>query len=266
MDYGNSPLFFHPTMPKKYSLFIGRWQPLHKGHKKLINTVLERGEGVLIAIRDTAIDEHNPYTIKEREEMFRKEYGDKVKIIAIPDIKAICFGRNVGYEIRKIEVDKKIEMVSGTEIRNYKPKILWLTGNSGAGKTTLAFMLRDELRARMKNVVVLDGGEMRASISLGAGFSKKDRRSHNLRVARLAKVLNAQGCNVIVAVIAPFEKVRKEIETIIKPVWIYIYNPQVVWGKDRPYEIPEKPNLIIDSSKSNVSQEAEKIIRYLAFH
>ncbi len=81
---------------------------------------------------------------------------------------------------------------------------MWLTGQSGAGKSTLANLLKEKL-----NAVVLDGHEMRESISLGAGFTKEDREAHNLRVARLALVLAKQS-PVIVSVIAPFEETRKK--------------------------------------------------------
>jgi len=95
-------------------------------------------------------------------------------------------------------------------------KIVWLTGPSGAGKTTLARRFQEN-----HDCIILDGDEMRDSISLGAGFSKEDRREHNLRVARLAKILAEQKM-VIVSVIAPMKDVRKEIDQICSPTWIYL--------------------------------------------
>lgn len=100
----------------KYSLFIGRFQPLHEGHIKLIQTVLSEGKKICIGLRDTEINEDNPYTIEEREKMFRKEFGD-IKIITLPDIEAVCFGRGVGYDIREIKLDKQTEKISATEMR-----------------------------------------------------------------------------------------------------------------------------------------------------
>ena len=111
--------------------------------------------------------------------------------------------------------------------------ILWLTGNSGSGKTTLGKLLAMRLGA-----VLLDGDEMRHSISLGAGFSKEDREEHNLRVARLAQVLEAQGHTVIVTVIAPFESTRAKIDKLICPLWVYVFRPSVPEDPDRPYEVP----------------------------
>jgi len=106
----------------RYSLFIGRWQciPPHKGHIALIESVLNEGKNVLIAIRDTEKDEKNPYDIKDRERALMKafkKWGNKVKIIAIPDIEDVCYGRGVGWGIRKIKLSKELERISGTKIR-----------------------------------------------------------------------------------------------------------------------------------------------------
>lgn len=103
---------------KMSSLMIGRFQPLHEGHVKLIRKVMDEGKKVCIALKDTEIDENNPYSIEERKEMFYKEFGDKVDVIVIPDVCEVVYGRNVGYKIRKIKLDKKTEEISATKIRN----------------------------------------------------------------------------------------------------------------------------------------------------
>lgn len=95
-------------------------------------------------------------------------------------------------------------------------KIIWLTGESESGKTTMAIELQKEYEC-----IILDGDEMRDSISLGIGFSREDRLKHNLKIARLAKVLSKQK-NIVVAVIAPTKTIRDEINKICSPVWIYI--------------------------------------------
>jgi adenylylsulfate kinase len=97
-----------------------------------------------------------------------------------------------------------------------KNKIYWLTGHSGVGKTTIAKALQSK-----RQFVMLDGDEMRDSISLGAGFTPEARREHNLRVARLANVLSEQTM-VIVTVIAPQKSVREEIAKICDPEFIWV--------------------------------------------
>lgn len=146
--------------------------------------------------------------------------------------------------------------------------ILWLTGNSGAGKTTLAtaaetyFNEHQQLTHHCaRRVVVLDGDAMRATISTEDTLSAADRRRHNLRVARLAAHLQERGFLVIVAVIAPFETVRKEIESICSPVWIYVKRSGLA-AADRPYEAPSNPALIIDNDILDIPRSAA---RFLAF-
>lgn len=188
---------------KPASLFIGRWSPFHEGHKALIESVLMKGKPVVIAIRDTEPSSDNPYSTSERWTRIQDalhNWGSLVRIIVIPDIDEVCYGRDVGYGIRRIELSEDIHEVSGTRKRQIaRPThpIVWLTGQSESGKTTLA----GAIKTLFGEAVILDGDEMRESIS-AEGFSREDRDAHNLRVARLAQVLSKQSL-VIVSVIAP---------------------------------------------------------------
>ncbi len=118
-------------MKRKYSLFIGRWQCLspHIGHIALIETELNKGNSVLIAIRDTERDEKNPYSIRQRKKALKKafkKWGKRVKVIKIPDIAKVCFGRKVGYDIEEIKLSPELESISATEIRKRtKENKLW---------------------------------------------------------------------------------------------------------------------------------------------
>jgi cytidyltransferase-like protein len=102
----------------KYSLVIGRFQPFHEGHKSLIDSLLEEGKKVCVAIMDTEIDEYNPYTLIERTAMIEAEYGTDVAIAVIPPIEEVCYGRNVGYDFRRIHHAK--EHITATNIREKK--------------------------------------------------------------------------------------------------------------------------------------------------
>ena len=113
-------------MADKYSLFIGRWQPFHDGHKALIDSVLAEGKIVLIAVRDTEESKDNPLNMSERFSIIREIYPNKnlVYIMGIPDIEEICYGRGVGYGIREIRLGYDVESISGTNIRES-----WKDGN-----------------------------------------------------------------------------------------------------------------------------------------
>ena len=245
------------------SLFVGRWQPFHDGHKKLMETVLKEGKPIVVAIRDTEISHKNPYSVTERWTMIRRalqKYGELVKVVSIPDIDEICYGREVGYEVRQIDLDKEIEAISGTKTREEsKPThdILWFTGQSGAGKSALADVVAPHIGA-----VILDNDEMRESLAKGTGFSKEDRHAHNLRVARFAGSL-AKRTPVIVSVIAPFEETRGQVNDIIKPIWVYIKR-ELPSTEDRPYEAPLSPDLVIQVTEASSPEEnAEKVLEFL---
>ena len=244
---------------KTSSLFVGRWQPFHEGHKALIETVLKKGKPVAIAIRDTEINHSNPFSTFERWSMIQKalaEYGDLVKIIVIPDIDEICYGRDVGYGIRKIDLEQQLENISGTKTRKQlkvTKTIIWLTGQSGSGKTTIANALQQKIGG-----VTLDGDEMRGSISTDLGFAKEDRESHNLRVARLAKVLSKR-VPVIVSVIAPFEDARKMIDKIAKPFWVFVER-NLPLDKNKPYQIPLNYHIKVNSDTKKIEEQVEAIL------
>ena len=106
----------------KRALFIGRWQPLHPGHKWLFNQKLEQGIPILIAVRDTPVNESNPFTTEEVIANLEKEYmkdvkSGNVKIISIPDIESVKYGRGVGYEINEYVPPKRIGEISATKLR-----------------------------------------------------------------------------------------------------------------------------------------------------
>lgn len=113
------------SMTKKegqFSLFIGRWQPLHDGHKELFKQVLNNGQNLCIAIRDVKPDEKNPFTAAEIYSNICKFYESdilegKVRVIIIPDISSVEFGRGVGYDIIEHVPPQEIHDISATKIR-----------------------------------------------------------------------------------------------------------------------------------------------------
>ena len=112
----------------KYSMFVGRWQPLHKGHLWLINERLKEGKNVWLAIRDVKHDENNPWTAEEIEKMVHEgELKDLIKdgrVITsiIPDIESVNYGRGVGYEIIEHIPPEEIGEISATSIRSQMRK------------------------------------------------------------------------------------------------------------------------------------------------
>lgn len=103
----------------RYNLFIGRYQSPHKGHMHIFNTFLREDKPVLIAIRDIAPDAANPLTAGEVQSLWQKVYAGSplVKVIIIPDIASVNYGRGVGYEVNEISVGDAVAAISATEIR-----------------------------------------------------------------------------------------------------------------------------------------------------
>tara|TARA_Y100000591_G_scaffold209710_1_gene181749 strand:- start:469 stop:813 length:345 start_codon:yes stop_codon:yes gene_type:complete len=106
----------------KRALFIGRWQPLHPGHQWLFNQKLEHGIPILIAVRDTPVNDSNPFATEDVIANLEKEYSEEVesgmvKVISIPDIESVNYGRGVGYEINEFVPPSNIGKISATKIR-----------------------------------------------------------------------------------------------------------------------------------------------------
>ena len=105
---------------KPTAQMLGRWQPWHGGHQKLFEETLKRAEQVLIMVRDVQGVGDNPFdfdTVKSNIEKALKKYEGKFKIILVPNITNICYGRGVGYKIEEIVLDEETQRISATEIR-----------------------------------------------------------------------------------------------------------------------------------------------------
>jgi nicotinamide mononucleotide adenylyltransferase len=107
---------------KKYSLFVGRWQPWHDGHRWLIDQRLNEGKNVLVLVRDIQPDEKNPFGTDWVVNNLHTELSDlikngRVKIQTIPDIESVNYGRGVGYDIIEHVPPHMIGEISATKIR-----------------------------------------------------------------------------------------------------------------------------------------------------
>jgi len=103
----------------KYSMFIGKFQPFHEGHKWLIEERLKLGKNILIGIREIEEPSYSPIKIKMQVfELFPNEVNDgTIDFIEIPDIESINYGRDVGYDVIEHEPPNEIKEISGTKIR-----------------------------------------------------------------------------------------------------------------------------------------------------
>jgi len=117
-NHGGQPT---SNISKKYAIFVGRFQPYHQGHISLIQQKLDKGIPALIMVRDIAPDEKNPFTTEQTVAMIEKyhnAHNDDVKVMIIPDIESVNWGRGVGYEMNEFFPPENLAWVSATKIRN----------------------------------------------------------------------------------------------------------------------------------------------------
>ena len=174
-------------------------------------------------------------------------------------------------------------------MHNRKGFTLWLTGLSGAGKTTLAGVLEQEMRARGMVVEVLDGDEIRTNLSEGLGFSREDRDTSIRCIGYVCRLLSRNGVAAISAAISPYRGVRDEVRWLIEAdgaefIEVFVKCPIEVLaerdvkglyqkalageltgftGVSDPYEEPFAPEVVIESNRETVKFSATKILREL---
>jgi adenylylsulfate kinase len=166
-----------------------------------------------------------------------------------------------------------------------KGLILWLTGLSGAGKSTIASGLEREFKKRDRLVEVLDGDAIRKNLSKGLGFSREDRDTNIRRIGFVANLLSRNGIVVIVAAISPYRAVRDELRmTTENFIEIYVKAPLEVCedrdvkglyararsgqikaftGIDDPYEEPLNPDIICYTAEETIEQSITKVMAQL---
>jgi nicotinamide mononucleotide adenylyltransferase len=111
----------------QYAMFVGRWQPLHESHQALFQEALNEGKNLLICIRDGELNENNPFTPEQVKKNIEDTYALLVssgimKVMVIPDIESVNFGRGVGYDIVEYVPPTEISDVSATKIREQMKK------------------------------------------------------------------------------------------------------------------------------------------------
>src|SRR5438128_5358323 len=165
---------------------------------------------------------------------------------------------------------------------------LWFTGLSGAGKTTIAEIVRPELERRGRKVEWLDGDEVREHLSKGLGFSKEDRDANIDRIGWVASRLTRHGAAVIVSAISPYAEARAKARELVEQygTFVEVYVDASVdecarrdvkglyekafrgeikefTGVSDPYEAPQHPEICIESEHEEPEHSAQRIVQLL---
>ena len=173
------------------------------------------------------------------------------------------------------------------ELKKQKPVVLWFTGLSASGKTTIANLVEQKLYARDKHTFLLDGDNVRHGLSKDLDFTDPDRIENIRRIAETSKLMTEAGLIVLVSFISPFLNDRLMARTLMEKgefVEIYINapievcisrDPKGLYKKARQgeiknftgisanYEAPENPQLDIDTSSLSVDESVKKVLNYI---
>lgn len=183
--------------------------------------------------------------------------------------------------------NSSINKVDRQRLHGHKSLMIWFTGLSGSGKSTIANALQHELFTRGISVYLLDGDNLRHGINSDLSFTPIDRKENIRRTAETGKLFVDAGIVVIAALISPFEEERMKARSIFQPdefIEVYVKCPLEICeqrdpkglykkarngeikqftGIDQPYEEPKSPEIIIDTGTQSLDEVVEILITYL---
>ena len=185
--------------------------------------------------------------------------------------------------LQHFDVDKEMR----SQLKNQKPCVIWLTGISGAGKSTIANALDKRLHAMGKHTYVLDGDNVRNGLCNDLGFADDDRRENIRRVAEVARLMVDAGLIVIAAFISPFRNERQAVRDLFKNqefFEVFVDTPLEVaerrdvkgmyklareggiksfTGVNSPYEKPNSPEIVI-TANTNLKDAISKVLHIIS--
>jgi adenylylsulfate kinase len=173
------------------------------------------------------------------------------------------------------------------QLNDHKSVVIWFTGLSGSGKSTLAHSVEEELHNLDCRTFVLDGDNVRHGLSSNLSFSDNDRKENIRRIGEAAKLMMESGVIAMTAFISPFKKDRNLVRQLLpRGDFIEIYcnaslevcesrdvkglykraragEIKSYTGIDSPYEVPDNPELVIDTESESLKESVAKVIGFL---
>ena len=193
----------------------------------------------------------------------------------------------MGIEKNIVWHDHQVTQLERAELKQQKPCVLWFTGLSGSGKSTVANAVENLLFQQGKHTYLLDGDNVRHGLNKSLSFSAVDRVENIRRVGEVSKLFCDAGLIVITAFISPFKADRDMVRGLLKPdefIEVFIDAPLNVCeqrdpkglykkarageikdftGIDSPYESPEKAEIHIVNDDISIEQAAQQVVNYL---
>lgn len=183
--------------------------------------------------------------------------------------------------------ESHVSKTKRAELKKQKPCILWFTGLSGSGKSTIANAVESKLVALKKHTYLLDGDNIRMGLNKGLGFSDEDRAENIRRIGEVAKLFVDSGLIVLSAFISPFKSDRDMVRCLVEEgefIEIFVDTPLEVCesrdpkglykkarngeiknftGISSPYEAPTNSEIYIANNTISVEDSANQIVNYL---
>lgn len=183
--------------------------------------------------------------------------------------------------------DHRVSSADRQKLNGHKVAVLWFTGLSAAGKSTVANTVDHKLHAMGKHTYILDGDNIRMGLNKNLGFSAEDRTENIRRIGEVAKLFSDAGVIALTAFISPFKADRDQVRALFKNGEFHeIYvnasletcekrDPKGLYKKaragemknftgiDSPYEAPENPELVLDANNKGIDELADDVIAYL---
>jgi adenylylsulfate kinase len=181
----------------------------------------------------------------------------------------------------------RVNRIMREQLQGHRGIILWFTGLSGAGKSTLAHAVEEALHARSCRTYVLDGDNIRHGLCADLGFSAEDRAENIRRVGEVSRLFLDAGIIVLTAFISPYRADREQVRKLVPPgdfieIWCAsslevceqrdvkgLYAKaregliQDFTGISAPYEVPESPELVLDTGSLEVTECVDLVLRLL---
>ncbi|HSH43448.1 MAG TPA: adenylyl-sulfate kinase [Arenicellales bacterium] len=186
--------------------------------------------------------------------------------------------------------DLYLDKKTRAQLKNQHPCLLWFTGLSGAGKSTIANIVEQKLNATGKHTYLLDGDNVRHGLNRDLGFSSEDRIENIRRVGEVGKLFVDAGLITLASFISPFRSDRMIVRELFEPnefLEVFVSAPLSLCeerdpkglykkarqgqipnftGVDSPYEPPEQPEVILDTADGTPEECADALIRYIIEH
>ena len=194
---------------------------------------------------------------------------------------ALRRAQNIHWQVTDITSDHH------ANLKNQKPAVLWMTGLSGSGKSTIANAVEKKLASMNRHTFLLDGDNLRHGLNKDLGFTDADRIENIRRVGEVTKLMIDAGLIVITAFISPFRSERKMVRRMMEPgefLEVFIDTPLAIaeerdvkglyakaragklenfTGIDSPYEAPKTPEIQIDTTRMEIDEAADEIVKRL---